>query len=468
MADVFLVKYDATGKLKWVKTFGGIDDDIAIGVDVDEFDNVYISGYFNNQTVINGNTIIGSAWDIFVVKYNSEGDYQWLAHPESSSSELAYGIAIDSNNDVVITGWYNSNLFFGDVELPTYGGSDVLVAKYDTNGNFLWAKHAGTTSIDYGYKIDTDIQNNIYITGTASKNSDFGGVLLPEDGMYVAKYNQLGEIQALSNAKTGVISISVSPSGTGYVTGRFTGTATFTGQTPIILESFEGSDDAYLAKFNSDLQWEWVLQGWGADTDKGKAVYTDNEENAYLAGSFTKDFNLGNFTLNSVQESQDVFVAKVSPNSQVQWIIPAGKEFADLSTDIVANNEGESFVTGWFQDAISFGEINITTAVPGDLNFFIANVSPPTSSIDFIKSAESIFPNPFDNKITIKTNEKTFNINIYDISGKNIFQQNIIDNCNNQISINTNSIKSGIYFIEINSKNKRITSKIIKNYKKTK
>ena len=69
-----------------------------------------------------------------------------------------------------MTGYFRSpTITFDTTTLTNVNGggmySDVFVAKYDTNGNVLWAKSAGSIDGDEGWGICTDANGNVFVTG---------------------------------------------------------------------------------------------------------------------------------------------------------------------------------------------------------------------------------------------------------------------------------------------------------------
>ena len=67
---IILVKYNSSGTKQWTKQLGTSSDDRGNGVTVDSSDNIYVTGYTKGG--LDGNSNSGD-WDLFVVKYNSDG-----------------------------------------------------------------------------------------------------------------------------------------------------------------------------------------------------------------------------------------------------------------------------------------------------------------------------------------------------------------------------------------------------------
>ncbi len=194
--DIFLAAYDFNGNRQWLVQSGEEANEQALAVTLDESDNIYITGYTDGDFAGNINT--GNN-DILLAKYDKNGNNLWfklLGTPITDSSDYFSGwdsgsdIAVDSNNNIYITG-----STYGDLDgNANAGGSDAFIAKYDSKGDKQWVRLLGTASSDNGKAIAIDSGNNIYITG--STYGDLGGN--SKAGFYdafVAKYDPVGELQ---------------------------------------------------------------------------------------------------------------------------------------------------------------------------------------------------------------------------------------------------------------------------------
>ena len=165
---------------------------------------------------------------------------------------ISYGIAVDASGNSYVTGYFADSATFGSTTLTSNGVSDIFVAKLDSSGNWLWAKNAGYSGCGTsGNGIAVDASGNIYVTGDFSGSATFGSITLTSNGdsdIFIAKLDSSGNW--LGATKTGgtdtVVSygIAVDASGNNYVTGFFYRTATFG---PTTLTS-SGSADIFVAK----------------------------------------------------------------------------------------------------------------------------------------------------------------------------------------------------------------------------
>ena len=185
----FILKYDTQGNELWANSAGGNRDDEAHGVHADAAGNVYVGGAFKSSSFSFGNTILNnngstSYYDIFVLKYDAQGNELWANSTGGSSDDEAYSIHIDVLGSIYLTGYYrSSSLGFGGMTLNNSGYYDILVLKYDAQGNESLARTATGSSGDYGRSSHVDTRGNLYIAGYFSGSLlDFNGVHLSNSG----------------------------------------------------------------------------------------------------------------------------------------------------------------------------------------------------------------------------------------------------------------------------------------------
>jgi hypothetical protein len=135
--DFFLTKYNSSGTKEWTKQEGSSGDDFAYGVAVDSSDNIYVTGYTDKKFHGNNNS---GRFDIFLVKYNSSGTKQWTQQLGTPTFEEGNGVAVDSSDNIYVSGWTRG-------KLDTYaGGDDAIVLKYNSSGTKQWTRQFGAPS----------------------------------------------------------------------------------------------------------------------------------------------------------------------------------------------------------------------------------------------------------------------------------------------------------------------------------
>ena len=156
----FLTKYDSSGNIVWTKSAGGNGDDIIDASVADDAGNIYIIG-----TSYSDSMQFGAIWvpyvDMFLIKYDPYGNFVW--------SRVHWGIndviSKDNTGNLYLAGSFVGHAIFNSDTLLSAGYFDVLIEKWDTAGNGIWAKTAGGHLEDIGSSIAINNEGHAYIAG---------------------------------------------------------------------------------------------------------------------------------------------------------------------------------------------------------------------------------------------------------------------------------------------------------------
>jgi hypothetical protein len=186
--DVFVAKYDSSGNLQWVTQLGTSCTEWANGIAVDVSSNIYIIGNIY-QCAFEGNTASGGT-DAFIGRLNSTGSKQWVKQFGTANQDSANGVATDSTGNAYVTGYLDSIYFNDDNE-----GHNIFLTKYDATGARVWLEQedAGYSWGNQGLSVNVNSMNNIFLTGSVQGqidghiNSNYG-----EDDVFILKYDSAG------------------------------------------------------------------------------------------------------------------------------------------------------------------------------------------------------------------------------------------------------------------------------------
>lgn len=391
---------------QWVKSISsaGACDDIGKSIVVDNAGSVYVTGklcygsaaadfnpYGTNPVPA---TSTGQA-NCFFAKYDAEGNCEWAKSLESLVPPsfgigivTGTGIAVDASHNVYLVGFFKDSVDFdpgsGLVKLKSEGGIDCFLAKYDANGDFVWAKHFGGTADDLGTSIVVDgLGTGVYITGQfSSLNSQFKNSLgvveqvlvntnLVNSDIFLAKYETGGAFGwARGFGGTGEdigTSIAVDPGNT-YIalTGSFQLSADFNpGGTLGMLTPF-GSKDAFVAKyFLVDGTFGWAKNlGKIGGTAGGTGIALSSSK-VYLTGVFkgAVDFDPDTPALDIAAVGlQDIFYAQYNlSDGSYGWVNNIGSNFNPTDSasvsNIVIDLAGNLYLTGTFEGKAGFNPL---------------------------------------------------------------------------------------------------------------
>jgi hypothetical protein len=361
-SDIFVAKYDPAGTCLWVKQAGSSDADAGYSISLDLNGNIYVTGYFSGTAAFGSIQLTSVAgYDVFIAKYDAAGNCIWAKSAGSIYNDWGYTIAVDASGNSYLTGRFNGSITFGTINLTGFGSWYIFIAKYDTKGNCIWAQVAGGAGTDEGYGLALDAKGRSYITGRFSGNATFGTFLLSSYGGYdifTAKYDTNGiclwaKKAGSINADRGM-NISVDANENSYVTGWFKGTVTFdTIQLPGI-----GNNDIFVAKYDTYGNCIWAKQMGGINDDAGNAISVDQFGNSFTTGLFQGPGTFGTYQLSGFK-NQDVFITHYDSKGNCIWAQQAGGLVNDYGNGITTDASGNCFVTGVFQDSATFGTIKL-------------------------------------------------------------------------------------------------------------
>ncbi|MCL5098962.1 MAG: SBBP repeat-containing protein, partial [Candidatus Omnitrophica bacterium] len=166
MQDMFVARYNADGSLEWAHQGGGLEDDAGQGVSTDGAGNVYVTGWFQDRATF-GQTELTSAGgvDAFIAKYDGAGELQWIKPAGGPGDDWGMDIAADAAGDSCATGWFSGNASFGGTAVQSAGADDIYVTRFDPNGQLQWVRTAGGPGYDWGQGIVIDTSGDCYVTG---------------------------------------------------------------------------------------------------------------------------------------------------------------------------------------------------------------------------------------------------------------------------------------------------------------
>lgn len=191
-SDAVIVKYDSNGNQQWVKNYGGSSTDYFKSVTETSDGNIVAVGYtYSSDLEI---TTKGGC-DAFIIKYKSTNGYQqWVKGFGGSKADFFNSVIETDDKGIVVVGHSNST----DAGFTNKGQYDGIIVKYDENGNQLWVRNFGGTSDDSFYSI-TKTQNEEFIVCGDSMSSGLGVI---NKGIYdaiVVKYDKSGNQQWVKN-----------------------------------------------------------------------------------------------------------------------------------------------------------------------------------------------------------------------------------------------------------------------------
>ena len=338
--DGFLSKYDTKGTQQWIKQIRTEKDDYVSSLSMDRSGNIYVTG--STEGGLDGNINLGSS-DIILIKYDTNGNKQWTRQLGSKEWDAGNGVAVDSSGNIYVAGETYGNLD-GNVN---QGSGDIFLIKYDTNGNKQWTRQLGSTSLDNSSDVVVDSSGNIYATGKTDGNLD-GNINQGKYDIFLVKYDTNGNKQWTRQLGTkewdAANGIKLDSSGNIYVTGETAGN--------LDDNINQGYYDMFLIKYDTNGNKQWARQLGSKKSDIGNGIDVDNTGNIYITGSTDGDLD-GNINLGDL----DVFIVKYDTNGNKQWTQQFGSKERDSAYGVAVDNSVNLYVTGDTKGDL-YGNIN--------------------------------------------------------------------------------------------------------------
>lgn len=398
--DAYVTKMDAAGNFVWAKQIGGTTIDQGTAVSVDASGNVYICGDFSGTVDFDPgagvyNLTAGSAGyqDFFVMKLNASGNFLWAKSFGGTLSDYAYGLALTSTNQVVVTGLFQNTVDFdpgaGIVNLVSPGLTDVFVLKLDTDGNYVWAGAIAGTNTESGNDVAIDASDNILLTGRFAGTTDFdpgaGTFNLVSQSathdIFICKLTSAGNFSWAGKIGGASVDygqgITTDPSGNVYVTGFFESLNVDFNIGAGTNNLSSGLRDAFVLKMDASGNYLWAksFQGSPSQTEEGEAVAVDANGNVYVTGRFDglTDFNPGTGVSNFTPSNYDGFVCKLNSTGNFLSAYALPGSSGDAAYDIEIDASNNIYTCGSYQGSGDFDPtsgISTLTAL-GSIDIFV-------------------------------------------------------------------------------------------------
>ncbi|MFA6721387.1 MAG: T9SS type A sorting domain-containing protein [Candidatus Cloacimonadaceae bacterium] len=373
--DIFVAKLDPAGNWLWAKRAGGLGSDNGYGIALDANANVYLTGAFTGTAGFGSFSLVSSgSSDAFIAKLDNEGNWLWAVKAGGSGIDRGNALAVAGNDHVYLTGCFNGTAVFGGTSLTSAGSYDIFAAKLDINGNWLWAVKAGAGGADWGLGIALDVSANAYLTGYIYDSANFGTIALTGFGLwdiFAAKLDPAGNWLWASGAGGASADMSYGIALDSIGNVYLGGYFGLTALFGSTSLTSLGSEEIFAAKLDNLGNWLWARQAGGTSNERCFGLDVDLNDSAVITGSFRETAQFGALSLTSLG-AEDVFVAKLDPLGNWLWAGRAGGADPAVGVGIAADPNGDICLTGYLQGTADFGSISVTSN--GSQDAFVARL----------------------------------------------------------------------------------------------
>lgn len=381
--------------LIWKTNFTGAGNNIGLKSAIDSKNNVYIIGTFNNTCNLPITLTAKGGVDIFITKYDVDGNIQWTRQIGGTSDETPLGIVISPDDEYIyITGIFQQTVYAENSSITSTGSNDGFLVKYKQNGDLVWLKDIASASgntVQRPAEIKIDKDNHLLIGGTFVSELKLGtsahDTTLNTNQAVALFFAQLDTSGAVIKAKifeatslsSRLYTFDTDASGY-YLTGHFKGDLVTDLGT---YSSNNASLDMFVYKLDFNLASKWIMKAVGTADDQLYSCSVDNNGYFYVGGHFASNIlvvdSLPNGTLSkktgtnkTTNGKNDIFFAKFKHDGTLQWFNTAGSTENDYLYRALYKN-GNFIAAGQYGAQLTFNNKTITPKNTADVFAIVQN-----------------------------------------------------------------------------------------------
>lgn len=441
--ELFVIKYTVNHQIEWKKKITALSigtNNIAIRSDF--LGNLFISSNFVGSLSMDSVTYASAGGgNMFLMKLNSQGIFQWLKH-STGSATFASGLSVDTQNNIYVTGRINGDTYIEGNHLGNADGFFFYISKFDTDGNLLWI--TGNFAGFNAPKITTDTFNYSYVSGTFNYTAQFGNTTLTAtdsthngaSDIYTAKIDPFGNwvwaIKAGGEGTDEFADLYMDSQNNLYITGYTESPSANFGDITITNPAL--GDNYFAAKYDSDGNALWAVSG-GNPNGFGKQICADKQGNTYLSHSGS-------------------YLSKYDANGNLLW--SQNKPYT-VNLDMVADDSGSVYITGYFSNSVSFDSYTFTAAQKQMYVAQLYDPSPITTTISSFIASEhstlfSVYPNPGSGLFTIRIVAEqvaVYTFTISTVTGQTVYTETLqsADTYSKQVDLSV--LPKGSYYANL-------------------
>ena len=383
--DVFIAKFDADSNLIWIHSINGTKKDVGVAIDIDVDGNTYILSEINSNQITIADSILttSSNQDILLAKFNTEGEIQWAKHEGNGNFLFGKDLVVDQINDIIITGDFAGDLDLSGIEIDVNRQTkDIYLAKYSSNGDIVWAQRQGNFSnFEFSKTLEVDLKNSILLGLEFNDSTNIGGQeyvskIIGKPDIVVAKFNSSGTFIWAQHFETSDISSinSITPDAADnvYFSGSFRDSLFINGDTVITGQTGSQPNQAILlVKLNSSgiVNWHKAFNNNQSIGNIGSAVSVNKVGQVLLAGTYKGDMFFDHIEAKGIG-NDDMFVCTLNPDGRVTCLNAFGSVLADRLNNLAIGGLDGYYVTGRYRGTMTVG--NTLTSLNSSNDFYVA------------------------------------------------------------------------------------------------
>lgn len=183
--DILVTAWDSAHSFRWSVAAGGPGKDHLATLKVNDLGEIYICGRYDTSFTFGSTTLPGfGGLDGFLAKLSPTGGLVWIKSLGGQGYDAALDLSLSAGGDVVVSGYFQGAADFGGLALSASDSldQDAFVARFDANGNAIWAKRLGGLGLDKATSVEVDATDYIWVQGAFTGAAWFGQEKLVSNG----------------------------------------------------------------------------------------------------------------------------------------------------------------------------------------------------------------------------------------------------------------------------------------------
>ena len=418
VSDIFIVKYNSNDEFQWVSTINSAQT-MSVSKQntaVDREGNIYFCGFLQVLTIEDTTfTPVGGA----IIKFDSDGNFDWVRDNCGASV-----LTINSEGDLIVSAVH----IFSIVGDSTFSDFAAHLAKFDSEGNFIWVE--SITGLTQAPSLITcDPLDNILISVISFGTASIGGTSIPIYDVGLAKFSSTGVfewIQVGSGAGMDMpLDLKTDSNGSSYLMGS-TSDSLYFGDAVAPL----GSIGNFLFKFENDGTPQW---GTSSINTLGSALSVEPSGSVYFSG-YTSTSTAYFGETDSLEANMFTgFIVKSNTSGSIEWIFATSSDMFSYCSDIhfTGGADGALYVAGNFYSNLTLDGIYLQAGdgtLTNNTVYFGRMVQEGYLSIGEANQPNQLhlmqnYPNPFNPSTTINytlAEPSAVSLKIYDMLGREV------------------------------------------------
>ena len=358
-----------------LQSAGGTRPNSGNGVAVDGAGNSYVVGSFGfiglggTLDLTTTNLVSAGDTDGYVAKFNPQGQCLWARQMAGLEANDAYDVIVRSDGSILVTGEFIGTNRIGNNTLISHGGYDIFLAAFAPAGDLLWAQAIGGTEDDFAIALTPAAAGGAVFTGSFIGDINLGGGISfssDDDDALLIKLSASGAVQWARSA-----------GGPGFQLGSDVkvdpdGNVYWAGEfeTNIVFGTTTLTSEwlnVFLAKYDAAGNRLSVRKLGDGEGAELPRIALGADGTLFCAAGYFGDYSISGQALPFGLD--DVLLASFDPAENLRWANAFGGPELDTCTEVIVDAYGACYLAGHFRGTMAVGNTNLTSA--GSLDVFV-------------------------------------------------------------------------------------------------